>query len=645
MDLDEKLRLPDLLAPIPGEDPVGPDLKYSNEFSEIELAYHQGLHAIPPTKPPGPPGAEAEEAFGRVAEASAELLFSQSKDFRAATYLTSALLRVGAGPMDDPVGARCFAGFRFGLELLHGLMESFWETMHPGVESRKASLTSLVSPDLIYPLLQVPLTSWGHGHSHFKEWITEAEPDRVPEESDTLWSGNFGEAFEETEREDYVRLVEELAGCQAALERLEETGRLKFDEAGENPPPFGDLKRALRDMASAAEQLLEKKPGPIPAEPDTPSQASAGETGSESQEPAAAEASTGEAEGEPPPVPGDGATAVAGEEPPPDTSAPVQPEVAAAPSAAPSPAPAELQNADQAAAAVASAARFLRGEDPRNPIPYLLLRSLRWGEVRGTDDRIDPLLLEAPQPEERRHLRSLFLDEAWQDLLEAAEEVMASEAGRGWLDLQRYAILASDHLGSDFTAVTAALRGALHSHLNDLPSLARATLMDDSAAASSDTLQWLEVAGFLAPQDEAEVGRAAQDDTDPDKIRRDASFARAGQMVQAGDPDGAIRLLMGRADRETSERASFVTRGEAARIMVERGETSVARPILEELLGAIDQHNLEEWESGGVVAKPLGLLLRCLDQGEGPLLQQIYERICRLDPLLARELRDSGHGE
>jgi type VI secretion system protein ImpA len=102
---------------------------------------------------------------------------------------------------------------------------------------------------------------------------------------------------------------------------------------------------------------------------------------------------------------------------------------------------------------------------------------------------------------------------------------------------------------------------------------------------------------------------------------------------------------MGRADRETSERATFVTRVEAARIMVERGETTVARPILEELQGDIDRHNLEEWESGDVVAKPLGLLLRCLDPAEGPLRQQIYERICRLDPLLARELRDAGHGE
>ena len=49
MALDENLRLPDLLAPIPGESPVGPDLKYSNEFSEIEWLSTRGRMPSRPT--------------------------------------------------------------------------------------------------------------------------------------------------------------------------------------------------------------------------------------------------------------------------------------------------------------------------------------------------------------------------------------------------------------------------------------------------------------------------------------------------------------------------------------------------------------------------------------------------------------------
>jgi type VI secretion system protein ImpA len=287
----------------------------------------------------------------------------------------------------------------------------------------------------------------------------------------------------------------------------------------------------------------------------------------------------------------------------------------------------------------------LRGEDPRNPVPYLLLRGLRWGEVRKTGSPIDPKLLEAPRPEERKRLRGLLLEEKWEELLEASETVMATEAGRGWLDLQRYAILSADHLGTEYKAVASALRGVLRSHLKDLPSLVTATLMDDSAAASPDTIQWLKAAGFVREEGDAQEEGDLPDDTDPGRIRRESSYSKARQMVQAGDPDGAIQLLMGRADREGSERATFVTRGEAAHIMVDRGETAVARPILDEMLQKIEEHKLEDWEAGDVVAKPLGLLYRCLELSEGPLRQQIYQRICRLDPLLAREIGSPGHAE
>ena len=127
-------------------------------------------------------------------------------------------------------------------------------------------------------------------------------------------------------------------------------------------------------------------------------------------------------------------------------------------------------------------------------------------------------------------------------------------------------------------------------------------------------------------------------------MRREASFERAQKMVQGGDPDGAIRLLMRRGDVERSERARFITRAEAAAIMVSRGEMVVARPILDELLKEVDQHNLEDWEAGEIVARPLGLLYRCLDPSEGPIRQQIYQRICRLDPLLARSIGEAGRG-
>ncbi len=620
MALNENLRLPDLLAPIPGDSRVGPDLKYSNEFSEIEWAHSQGQDAVPPTGPPGFPGPEAEEHFSRVVDLGTDFRLNQSKDFRVASFLTTALLRVGKGDDGDPVGARCFSGLSFGLELLRGLMEEYWDELHSSIPSRAAALGALGSDSFTIPVRLVPLTEWGHAHFHYKEWARDAVGDSAPAEEDALWAGNFEQGLGDTDPEFYERLTEEVDGCLGALDSLEASCKEKFGEAGEPPPRFRDLKQALQHVSSAAAQLLEKKAPPEPTPEPTP------------------ELATPEAA--PPTPPAEGASL----EPPhsePTSPAPGQP---SAPAPPPAPQSLEPQGPDQAMADIASAIRVLREEEPRSPVPYLLIRGLRWGEVRAGMNGIDPQLLEAPTAEDRRRLRGFFLDEQWEELLAASEEVMSSEAGRGWLDLQRYSILAADKLGRDYSPVAATLRGALKSLMEDLPALATATLMDDSASASSETLAWLKAAGFVESGEDGDAQSDPGDDTDPDQARREGSFERAQQLVQGGDPDGAIRLLMRRADRERSERARFITRAEAAAIMVSRGELAVARPILEELLQEVDEHKLEDWEAGEVVARPMGFLYRCLDPAEGPIRQQIYQRICRLDPLLARSIGEDDRG-
>jgi len=631
MALTENPQLLDLLAPIPGDNPVGPDLKWSNEFSEIERAHGQGQDAIPPNKPPGFPGGDAEEHFGRLVDLAWEFLETQSKDLRVASFLTAGLLRMGMGPDDDPQPARCFAGLSFGLELLHGLMDAYWDQMYPGIPSRGAALDALGSGGLAIAVRMVPLTSWGHTSFHHRDWAKGGKPGPAPSDPDILWPGNFGAGLEDTDRAFFVALTRELDRCQAALEALDGFCRERFPQAGETPPRFGDLKQALQAVASAAAQLLEKKPDPtLSAAPEPePSAAPSG-------------AVPGDSGGAGPPG---GGTAQTSSVSTPAAAAAGSGTAAATPPVPPAASAAmDLRDPGQAVAAVASAARLLREQDPRSPVPYLLLRGLRWGELRGTGERIDPKLLEAPRAEDRKRLRSLFLEEQWEQLLGASEEVMGSEAGRGWLDLQRYSILAADKLGAEYGPVAKALRGALRSALADMPALANAILMDDSAAASPDTLTWLETAGFIRAGDADADGADPSDDTDPDRVRREASFDRARQMVQAGDPDGAIRLLIRRAHGERSERARFMARVEAAGIMVERGDGPVARPILDELMKEIQEHNLEEWEAGEAVARPLGLLFRCLDQAESPLRQQIYQRICRLDPLLARSVGGTDRG-
>ena len=71
--------------------------------------------------------------------------------------------------------------------------------------------------------------------------------------------------------------------------------------------------------------------------------------------------------------------------------------------------------------------------------------------------------------------------------------------------------------------------------------------------------------------------------------------------------------------------------------MVDSGLEAIALPILKELLEQIEAHKLEEWEAGDAVARPMGLLYRCLDKlgGDADMKDNLYKQICRLDPLQA----------
>jgi len=589
--------LEELLAPIEGENPAGPDLRSSNEFAEIEKAF---LEADQPSimSPTGVDG-EADEGFDEVVDLCKDYLTTGSKDLKVAVFLAASLLRVS--------GAR---GLADGVDVIFGLLQEFWDTMYPGIPSRGPILDWFGSDDVSYALFLMPLTEFGHRHKEYKEWVSAEEEEKkgkakpgAKKSGDAADpGGDFESAFGQTSREWYEELVSSLHRCNETLTALDAFGKEKFKEADEKPPRYADLAAALKRITSAAEDLLGRKPAP--PKPAVPQPQAA-----EAAAPAPMEVASG-----------GGAAA-----------APQAPQVSAVP-----------KTRDEAAALVAVAAKVMREENPGDPSAYLLLRGLRWGEIRAGGEHVDPRWLEPPETAQRTRLKSLFLDKKYEELLDSVEEIMGTPAGRGWLDLQRYAVLASEKLGPGFQLVAKAIRGALASLLEDIPSLVDATLMDDSPTASRDTLAWLKEEGLLASpasgagaEEEAQARKA-------DRIIREAGYDRAAAMAQAGDPDGAIELLMERAEHESSVRSRFITKSEAAGIMVNYGMQVVARPILDELLGLVDQHGLESWESADVVARPMGLLIRCLDPREAQLKNKIYPRLAKLDPVLAMEVNRAG---
>ncbi|MBT2144545.1 MULTISPECIES: type VI secretion system protein TssA [unclassified Rhodanobacter] len=111
--------LESLLAPIGDESPAGDDLEYDAEFLALErAAAPKAERAI------GDSVKAAEEPdWDKVAELARAVL-GRSKDLRAAVHLTTAWTRTSGMP-----------GWNAGLSLIRGLLEHFWDNVHPQLDA------------------------------------------------------------------------------------------------------------------------------------------------------------------------------------------------------------------------------------------------------------------------------------------------------------------------------------------------------------------------------------------------------------------------------------------------------------------------------------------------------------------------------
>ncbi|MEP6491158.1 MAG: type VI secretion system protein TssA [bacterium] len=583
----------ELLNPIAGASPGGVDLRYDPLFDKIKDARRADDDA-----PQGEWTTTLKTSdWAMVIKLGKEALATKSKDLQIAAWLTEALVR-----------REGFGGLASGLDVIAGLVEQFWDSLYPEIDDGDAEMRAApldwVGLKLEVPVRMVALDRAGHDFFQLRDSrlipteLMAAEDEQkaasraaavaarklLPEEADN--------AFTSTPKPWFKTVVADIAGSLAALKKLDELSQAKF---GNVAPTYAKLKEALEDVQRTAVQLLKRKleidPDPIDATADD----------------SAAEMATTDSASSGGAPAGRGGLA------------------------------AEPTSRDDATSRVIGAARYLRVNDPYNPAAYLLLRGLRWGELRARTGDLDPKLLDAPPTNVRTTLKGLLLDSRWPELLEAAETVMGSPQGRGWIDLQRYVLTAVDALGSSYFPVATAMRGSLRSLLNDLPQLLEMTLMDDTPTANAETRAWLR-SGDLLPSSAAvtSYGESGASSDNGDSPSHDP-LSLALAEVRSGHADRAIALLMREAGREKTSRGRFLLQAQLARIMVEAGHDQVAVPVLEQLLAAIESHRLEEWEAGELVAAPMALMYRVLEKtdGDSGTRQSLYLRICRLDPIQA----------
>jgi len=603
----------ELLQPISEDRPSGIDLRNDKVYSDIKELRREDADL----KQGAWQTALKVADFPKVITLATTALKKQSKDLWLGAWLTEALIRRDG-----------FGEFASGLKVLHGLLDKFWDTLYPEIDEGDLELRAgplkwvgltLANPLRTDSVRSSPLNREGHGLILYNESRTVGyedvakTPDQKKKREALLKEGKlppevFDKSFTETPKAFYVEQEKHLI---AALANLAALGAICDEKFGDESPSYGQLKTALEEVLHLVKSLLAKKretePDPVVVEP-TPEEAPAGEEGAEGGEAGAAGA--GEARA--------GGTTISFS------------------SAQSSETPARRELVEKVAAAAAA----IRYKEPYNPAPYLMMRGLRWGDLRTKAAQTDPAMLEAPPTEIRQQIKRLAIGEKWKELLETAEAVMALPCSRGWLDLQRFVIEACVALGSNYDDIAVAIRSELRCFLRDVPTLLEATLMDDTPAANSKTREWLR--GIL----EEPGGPAATSPSDfaldePQSARWQKKFVDssvlAKEAVRIGQADKAIDIMNQELSRQRSARARFQRRIQFIEICVAAGKDLIIQPMLDDMLATIDAHKLEEWEDKTYLASALIIIMRASKkiQADAKEKQKYFERICRLDPAQA----------
>ena len=596
----------DLLNPIPGENPSGADLRYDTQlllYDKIKEARRQDDEL-----PQGDWQEERKVAdFVLVSKLTQENLATRSKDLQLAAWLTEALLH-----LED------FTGLHQGLQVCIGLITNFWDSLYPVIEEgdveARTILFEWLASSLEMPVKRTPLTSAGYDFIKFKESRTvgfedQAQTDKERQtrakliEEGKLTPEAFDKSFAETSKQFYIQAEHSLVACLSDVKTLD---ALCDEKLGSDAPSFNRLRVTLEEVQHTVHALLQKK---RETDPDPVEDVAVAEAGVFAEP-----GSTGS--------------------------------VAVTPSIVIPLANTEPPDRKEAIAKIAQAAAQLRRRDPRSPAPYLMLRGLRWGELRASPDLADVSLLEAPPTELRQHVKRLALGKKWNELLETAENALSLPCSRGWLDLQRLVVAACDALGPEFAPIASAIRSELRNLVNDVPQLLHASLLDDTPAANAETQAWLQdlmgaptTPALTAEPMEGEAPTVNSPATPSWMGPAVDPFALAQDAVKAGNPQKGVQIMQAEIARQRSGRGRFQRTLQLIQLCVETGNDAIAQPLIDDVAAAIEAHKLDDWEDPEMVAAALDTVIKVSKkiQDNASESQRLFERICRLDP--ARVLR------
>ena len=335
MATPETVEIASLLAPISAEQPAGESLLYDAVYDQLKDAARGG----------GRSQLEADEAaapdWRGLLQLASSALATRSKDLQIGAWLTEALTRMHG-----------FPGLRDGLRTLRGLLDTFWDTLHPQIEDgdlefRAGRLSYLnessagaARESLAAAIETIPLTDPAGGAAYgFADWRESREVENLgrqdPEKyqaalaAGRLSGDQWDRAVAAGKRAFYEPLYSD---ANEALEECDRLQQVVGERFGRAAPSVLNVRKAIEDCRDLLWRIVEEKRR---LEPD--------------------------------PVGEESVAAVAG-----------SPTASGQPSG---PLPLEPRDRGDAVRRLAAVAAFFKRTEPHSPVSYLVQKAMRWAEM------------------------------------------------------------------------------------------------------------------------------------------------------------------------------------------------------------------------------------------------------------------------
>jgi type VI secretion system ImpA/VasJ family protein len=272
-----------------------------------------------------------------------------------------------------------------------------------------------------------------------------------------------------------------------------------------------------------------------------------------------------------------------------------------------------------------SCARFLITQVPDDPLGYMIHRGQRWFSRSFDGPQA------APTDEQQQNITGLFSSKQWSDLLRSCEDLFTGGCHH-WLDLQRYQVLAAEHLGPEYETVARYLTSAVVLHAAADNKVLDEKIDTRIPTASPETKQW--IADAIAASEKRSLTAGDREQSESIFVKE---IEKADDLVRQGKSGDALKHLQKCHDSARSRREQFLWQLHIAEFCIRSDMTKIALPRIEHMVKTIDHLNLTDWEDPETLIRLFklgynGYFSLGYDKAPEDKLNYFYQRICLYDP-------------